>query len=423
MKVSELFSVYVVCITGFRSHSGHPIFDEFKNACDILLEQRTLIHHTSRWLSGEYQTLNELLALFLAPFIQKFHSIKEENMSRAINLNGASSFSEESTTQKKVSNHGAKQLGPHMSLSSDDATDTQSISTMNPPASQYPPTLDDFPRRDPYSSIVDQFTHEQHQLQQELMNAVYAYNVKSAVSTLRKMYTKQSKTFRIPVILGLILPDTSAMITNGRNDLLNVALCFILDCIHWCFGVQKGENFESFKYKMNTNIARWLLRECAKKGIPSAVSNVVYNATIKLMNLIMDNYLELNFTYELLQAMNIPQPIPRLIPYIHMWLGSSSSSMKMRVHEFLYEHPEFAPYLAAESNKPYPTHPQLSSFEDGSPHPHDVNDKELEFKLLNLLEKSVNGELGARIPTLYREEYGEPLKLRGRKLKDILMGD
>ena len=38
------------------------------------------------------------------------------------------------------------------------------------------------------------------------------------------------------------------------------------------------------------------------------------------------------------------------------------------------------------------------------------------------MEKSPKGILGAHIPAIYREEFGEPLHLYGRKLKHILLG-
>lgn len=423
------FSVFVVCICGFLPHSGHQILKDFTSNCDALLEQRTLIDHTMLWRSGEYQSAQEIASIFIHPFLSTLEQqpdVEEvrrtqemsrpsealqygEQLSQIANLHHEPS--QDSDVSKYYSNHifsqSSWQSGPQSSFSSDEMMDSHVSQRV-----QYPSQ----------PSYHENLTTEQLQLQEELMNAIYAYNVKVAISTLRKMYTKQSKTFRIPVILSTILPDTAAMITNGRTDLVNIALCFMLDCIQWCFGVHKGENFESFKYKMNANIARWLLRESVKKGIPSVVSSTVYNATIKLFNQILDNYLELNFTYELLQSMNVTQPIPRMIPYLHIWLNSTSNSMKHRVHEFLYEHPEFSQYFSADPNNIPPSIQQQIAFGEAEASSSYLHDQELEGRLLYLLSKSGKGELGARIPTLYREEFGEPIRLRGRKLKDILVG-
>ena len=101
---------------------------------------------------------------------------------------------------------------------------------------------------------------EQRSLHDELVSAIYMNNVKAAVATLRKMYTRQSRSFRIPALLSLIMPDTAAMLEDKQFDLFHVSVKFSLDCIQWCFGIQRGESVESFKYKMNKNIARWVLK-------------------------------------------------------------------------------------------------------------------------------------------------------------------
>ena len=46
----------------------------------------------------------------------------------------------------------------------------------------------------------------------------------------------------------------------------------------------------------------------------------------------------------------------------------------------------------------------------------------VEERLVQVLSKYPAGVLGAHIPAIYREEYDEPLRLYGRKLKDILLG-
>ena len=47
----------------------------------------------------------------------------------------------------------------------------------------------------------------------------------------------------------------------------------------------------------------------------------------------------------------------------------------------------------------------------------------VEERLLTILENLYpQGVLGAHIPTIYKDFYGEPIQLQGRKLKDILLG-
>jgi hypothetical protein len=394
-----------VSVTGFLPHSGHKIFDEITENCDAVIEQRTLIHHTNLWVSGDYESVQEIAVLFIHPFLSKLEEkavamTVTERSTRPPSTSSSSfslpekpsQYSSEASIIEKmftssdplVKSVPETSVRPHQSLNQpysygrDDEMTTAELYSQYLP-SGYKEEEDSHQIDDLYSAYLDSyhgvgageeplnshsrshfppplapnsFSPEQHQLQDDLTNGVYSSNIKLTVTTLRKMYTKQTKTFRIPLVLAVVLPDTSAMIINGRNDLVNIAICFILDCIQWCFGVQKGENFESFKYKMNANIARWLLKECVRKGIPTTVSSVVSNATVKLMSQILENYLELTFVYELLQSLNIPQPIQRMVPYIHHWLNLTATlpgSMHTRVHEFLYAHPEFSPALSTAS--------------------------------------------------------------------------
>lgn len=296
----------------------------------------------------------------------------------------------------------------------------------------------------PLALVPDALSIDQKILQDDLITSVYAYNVNGAVSTLRKMYTKQTRTFRIPTVLAHVLPDTSAMMTDGRTDLLNIAVCFTLDCIQWCFGVQKGENIESFKYKMNANIARWILREMIRKGVPLSPTSVIVDATVFVVNHILENVPELEFAYDMLTSLHVPHVLERMIPNFLSWRSVPTPAVEARVNEFLYEHPELGSLLSGSpisgtqpGNRPQAVagdraqafirdHLMFSS--SGSdfaipsvPPTIDPELQVLERKLLKLLAKSPHGELGARIPALYREEYGEALRLRGKKLKDILI--
>jgi hypothetical protein len=468
---SRLSSVHVVSVTGFIPHSGHKIFEEITANCDAVIEQRTLIHHTNLLVCGDYQSVKEVAVLCIHPFLSKLEAKRDRKPSSSFHLPAENRFQHDDgsgasliDTLFKTTTNGLlnvnvgtsatpQQDSVHfpslVNFDGDGDATTAELYAHYLPSSGYE---ESHGRDDLYSDYLDHyqdvgdklinqqqhqshshlplpaafdsFTPEHHQLQDDLTHGIYSSNVKLTVTTLRKMYTKQTKTFRIPLVLSVVLPDTSAMALNGRIDLINIALCFILDCIQWCFGVQKGENFESFKYKMNANIARWLLKESVRKGIPSPVSSAVSNSTLKLMSQILENYLELNFVYELLQSMHISEPIYRMVPYVHHWLTVTATipgSMHTRVHEFLYAHPEFSHALSAAPNPDFSFSPSqtIASFhsEDNS-----AADHMLVTRLLNLLKKSVNGELGARIPTLYRDEYGEPLRLKGRKLKDILIG-
>jgi len=320
---------------------------------------------------------------------------------------------------------------------------------------------------------TETLTKEQRVLHDDLVTAIYAYNVNAAVSTLRKMYTKQTRTFRIPTVLGVLLPDTAAMIVDGRTDLLNVAVCFALDSIQWCFGVQKGENIESFKYKMNANIARWILHETVKKGIPTTPTPVIQEATISVVNHILENVVELEFAWEMLTTLNISHPIQRIVPHVLAWRGYPNPSIEARVNEFLYDHPEIGsiiPPSNPNSNIHMPPQPPIN-FRPGSgpvsptsannipgtdrtsqmvqaflrdqqihhpgmdypinshisnqnqnlqpPLPPDATDDPmLDRKFMKMMGGGGGGrpqpnDLGPRISPLYRDEYNDPLRMRG----------
>lgn len=314
---------------------------------------------------------------------------------------------------------------------------------------------------------TETLTKEQRVLHDDLVTAIYAYNVNAAVSTLRKMYTKQTRTFRIPTVLGILLPDTAAMIVDGRTDLLNVAVCFALDSIQWCFGVQKGENIESFKYKMNANIARWILHETVKKGIPTTPTPVIQEATISVVNHILENVVELEFAWEMLTTLNISHPVQRIVPHVLAWRGYPNPSIEGRVNEFLYDHPEIGSIIPPSNPNPnlhMPPQPPMN-FRPGSgpvsptggtnmpnndrtsqmvhaflrdqqihhpgldypmnshipnpnpnhqqPLPPDVpDDPMLDRKFRNILGRPPSNELGPRMSPLYRDEFNDP-RLRG----------
>jgi hypothetical protein len=268
---------------------------------------------------------------------------------------------------------------------------------------------------------------EQRALHDELVTAVYAYNVKEAVTTLRKIYNKQTRCFRIHTVLAVVLPDTAAMTADGRIDLLCVAVSFALDCIQWTLGVQKGENVDSFKYKMNINIARWILRETVRKGVTDPPPAPIASAVIDLVEHILDSVVEPDFAWELLSSLHVPQAMQRLVPYLLRWRSSHDPVVEARLNEFLHEHKEFSSIIPpSQPHYRSPTEPGMMLPPSGSfgskYSPQSPDDLSLEGRLLKLLARSTKGELGARIPALYRDEFGEPLRLRGRKLKDILLG-
>jgi hypothetical protein len=370
-----------------------------------------------------------------------------------------------------------------------------------PPPGQYPPNYGQLPHDIPSPSTIDiaasggfwstlqkqpnamqqrwdepapsapvtteTLTKEQRVLHDDLVTAIYAYNVNAAVSTLRKMYTKQTRTFRIPTVLGILLPDTAAMIVDGRTDLLNVAVCFALDSIQWCFGVQKGENIESFKYKMNANIARWILHETVKKGIPTTPTPVIQEATISVVNHILENVVELEFAWEMLTTLNISHPVQRVVPHVLAWRGYPNPSIEARVNEFLYDHPEIGniippsnpnmhmppqpplqfrpqggPVSPTGSSIPqgpdrtshmvqaflrdqqrhhsgmdYPIAPHLQNQPPNQMPPDGHDDQMMDRNLMKLMGRPQPGDLGPRMSPMYRDEFGDPMRLRGDPMR------
>mmetsp|Transcript_2487 Transcript_2487/g.3815 ORF Transcript_2487/g.3815 Transcript_2487/m.3815 type:complete len:787 (-) Transcript_2487:420-2780(-) len=279
----------------------------------------------------------------------------------------------------------------------------------------------------------EDISREQYSLHEGLVSAIYSYDVKVTVSTLQKIYTKQTRYYRVPAVLAAVLPDTAAMVADGRVDLFNVAVCFLLDVILWCFEIQKSENVESFNYKMNVDIARWILREAVRKGIPTPVTQVIADAVISVVRSILDAFVELDFTWELLITLKIPDPVQRLKPFILAWYTSTDPSVKARVNSFLFKRQEFSSIIPP----PQFRHGRNDFVSQSEVHQKDsmgvkvhpaqrkplcvTEEQLLEGRLLTLLSRSRKGELGSRIPSLYRDEFGECLRLRGRKLKEILL--
>ena len=316
---------------------------------------------------------------------------------------------------------------------------------------------------------------EQRALHEELIAAIWANNVKAAVAALRKMYTRQSRNFRIPALLSQIMPDTTSMLKDNRLDIFHATIKFSLECIQWCFGNQRGENVESFKYKMNKNISRWLLKETQRKGLPNPATQYTINIAVSLVKAILIDTTELEFALEILTSLNVPKPLQYFIPFVSSWLKSPpafQAQLDMKVlRKFIFEHPDLHaflqgasppvmmstggkfPFRSLEEGSPtsvYSVNNPPDGRDEGARHGHmqqdtrqhilnyytdfgahqgreidqvvlGSNSQSLESKLLKLLTRSAKGELGARIPALYRDEYGEPLRLKGRKLKDILL--
>lgn len=374
-----------------------------------------------------------------------------------------------------------------------------------------PRSLDGYINKDDDNDSV--LLQEQRTLHDELVSAIYMNNVKAAVATLRKMYTRQSRSFRIPALLSLIMPDTAAMLEDNQVELFHVSVKFSLDCIQWCFGVQRGESVESFKYKMNKNIARWVLKETQRKGLPNPASQYTVGIAVALIKVILVDTTELEFCLDILTSLNVPQPLQYFAPYVSSWMKSPPSSQQQfdmkSLQKFVYEHPDLnslsprAPSLVHQGREQSSSSSSSSSNGTSTPYVnshsssrslswedknhgaygipdfslqkrdnqreewirdssgssqqgarehmlyhlneygetvgklgggsngvkqldrqnsgHNTSSQPLEAKLLKLLIRSTKGELGARIPALYRDEYGEPLRLRGRKLKDILL--
>lgn len=356
------------------------------------------------------------------------------------------------------------------------------------PTSQFRQTEHDISRL-PMSYVQGNFDYgkddEQLQLHEELKQAYQTQNVQATVSLLRKIYTKQYKTFRIPTLLASI-PQRHAFQTD---------CIFILGCINWCFGGQKGSNTEAFTYKMNRNVARWLLKDIQRREVPVRTLLEVGNTVVTTVQSILNQVPEFDLMFETLQWVGRQDLDTILVPYINTWSMSSNVVQVKKARDFANElrrHMDLnqppppptalsamTPTIAAlppglntvrRARPDFPLSTPLSMPHMSMPHhlrqipsmstssyssngiiggglsPFHLADtaataqtpKTMESYLANasmlhdlnvvrdrlyaLLGHFPSGILGARIPEIYQIEYQQSLQLYGKKLKDILLG-
>lgn len=326
----------------------------------------------------------------------------------------------------------------------------------------------------PSQENFDHVKDEQLQLQDELKLVYQAQNVQATVSLLRKIYTKQYKTFRIPTLLANI-PQRHSFQTD---------CIFFLGCINWCFGGQKGSNTEAFTYKMNRNVARWLLKDIQRREVPVRILVEVSNTAVVTVQSILNQVPEFDLMFEILQWMGRQDLDTILVPYINIWSMSANMSQVKKARDFANElrrHIDLnppVPLVAAagppglgtlrrslpeyQMPLPVPSLPSnallhqpnysfsnmnatgrvsgltgiehssfnmmpttghvpkmVDSYVSNSSILQDLN--AVRDRLYGLLTHFPSGILGARIPEIYQLEYQQSLQLYGKKLKDMLL--
>eukprot|EP01041_Mallomonas_annulata_P006891 gene6891-13969_t len=249
------------------------------------------------------------------------------------------------------------------------------------------------------NDVLESITHEQAGLFQALSMAFTTRNIKAAVSTLRQVYTKQCRRFRIPNLLSIIIPETVYPFPNNDVKAGLSGIVFTLNCIQWSFTGKRIDSVDSFKYKMNKNIARWLLKEQQRKYIPPQLTQDVVNLCISVSQFVYQSTAELDFGMEILLSHNIANP--------KVILSSASNQIESHGVSFSLMGSNGIPLQAA--NRLHTPTVQESL--------------QVEERLIHILERApVEGVLGAHMPAIYKEMYGEQLHLHGRKLKDVLVG-
>jgi len=323
-----------------------------------------------------------------------------------------------------------------------------------PPPPPPPPGPPSYPGRQNVRDEIEVIRDEQRALQDDLANAVRTRNVQVAVSTLRKIYTKQYKGFRIPAILTNIAQQQEAMnMRSGQGTVprqIYTEASFVLGCIQWCFGGQKGDNMESFTYKMNKNIARWLIKDLQRKELHGQVRQEIIPLAVTAVQNILRQVAELELAMDLLTTLQVPDPLRVLMPFIYTWGHSNNPMVAQRVRSFSLEqgitpaatetwgkgHTErSSPSPQPGTSSVFEVHRAASfpapifedQFQFSAPRvgrqssPALTDEAMVNYRLLSLLKRAPHGLLGARIPDIYVAEYGEVLQMQNRKLKDVLL--
>ena len=245
------------------------------------------------------------------------------------------------------------------------------------------------------------------------------------------MYTKQTRGFRIPDLLREIYPQL------GENGVMvspaaSAYVLFTLSCVQWCLGMPSGEKPDSYKSKMNKNIARWLLKELQRKGMPSMLPSDVMHAAHSVVAHILENNIDPDLAQELASIVGISAQLPSR--YTHS-VGSpktesARSSIDSRGGSFEGRRFSFdamaTPVNSVQSMRGE-SFVQFKELLASNMTIHQIHAAiprmSVDHRLFLLVAKSPGGLLGARIPSLYREVFGDRLRLQGRKLKDILLSN
>lgn len=277
-------------------------------------------------------------------------------------------------------------------------------------------------------------SHEQFCLYQSLSLAFNSRNVMSAVSALRHMYIKQSGKYRIPNMLLLVMSEMTTITCNAdtslQADASSIALLsFTLRCVQWCFCGKRTDASNSFKYKMNRNIARWLMKAQERRGISQSIPRDVTSLAMTVAQSLIQSQVEMDFGVEILTMLKIPYFLPdgtnigwgankgTALPHAAADYHRAKDGVGAtgivgtlpQKHGNMIKLPGQSSVLKMQS---------AESVQDSKCSPMSIVEK----RLVSLLEKSQKGILGAHIPAIYKEEYGEPLRLYGRKLKHVLLG-
>jgi len=293
-----------------------------------------------------------------------------------------------------------------------------------------------------YNMIYGQFSAEQKKIQKELVVAFQHQDVQLAVSTLRKVYTKQFREFRIPIVLTAAMPSITDPSTHFSEYSCSLVV-FTLDCVQWSIGAQKNSNADSFKYKMNKKISCWLLRIQKEKGMPSVYIASIGAVALSLVHYLLNHVMELELCLDILMMTLIHNPMDVLLPYVHAWSNCGDVMLASKACEFASKHgfpisfhrQQYGSFTrndgavsfnitsgAGMENMSYVSSGYSSLSVGGvSLAQAHTFDTEVSQRLLTLLRSFPDGILGSRVPIYYRERFGEPLRLPGHKLRDIMI--
>jgi len=328
---------------------------------------------------------------------------------------------------------------------------------------------------------------EQMALQQELHGAVTSSQIQLTVSTLRKIYTKQTDTFRIPKILMTIVTDLGV---DGYNQMQYPK--FFLSCVQWCFGGQKHtDNVESFTYKMNKSIAKCLVITLQRRKGQTEMSSDLSAYAVSMVQHILKHAVEFELCLEILNTFEVKNIQEVLAPIASVCAASRSPAVAAKAKVFAEQYltsakddsenqglnfetesvttertaenkasggsggvvsdysematsstyapggelnlkQQFQPFsLFHNSESPHPPHvgASTSGIEDavatlglGTESSTAATAMKVQ-RLGEMLLDHPEGVLGAQIPDVYRETYGENLNLQNKKLKDLLLGN